>query len=259
MSDGLIVVDDLVAGYSGRRGPAILHGVSLTLPEGGSLALVGESGSGKSTLAKVITGQLVAQSGHVLVRGVDRTHARGAERRRLRRDVQMVPQDPYGSLNPRRRIGDTIAEALRPGQLNTRGSEARIAELLALVSLPADAAGRYPHEFSGGQRQRIAIARALAVDPSVIVADEVTSALDASVQAEVLDLMRSLHAQGRTFVFVTHDLEIARYMCDSIVVLQSGRVVESGGIDLLDNPKSEYTRNLVASVPDPYGAFLGDV
>lgn len=256
MPEPLLDVRNLVAGYSKRASAAVLHDVSFSLQPGGSLALVGESGSGKSTIAKVLTGQLPVISGQVKFLGEDRVKADAATRRHLRRAMQLIPQDPYASLSPRRTVAQTITEALHPRALRPPDSSSRVAELLNQVSLPSDAASRYPHEFSGGQRQRIAIARALAIEPQLIIADEVTSALDASVQVEVLDLLKGLHTAGTSFVFVTHDLEIAQYMCDSIVVLQHGEVVEAGDVSLLDAPQTEYTRTLVASVPDPFGAFL---
>lgn len=257
MPEPLLELRNIVAGYTTRPNTAVLHQVSFSLQLGGSLALVGESGSGKSTIAKVVTGQLPVISGEVLFRGTEMASTSTATKRKLRRAIQLVPQDPYASLSSRRTVSQTITEALHPRSLlPTDRSAARVRELLELVALPADAATRYPHEFSGGQRQRIAIARALAVQPELMIADEVTSALDASVQVDVLDLLKGLHTAGTTFVFVTHDLEIAQYMCDSIVVLQHGRVVESGPVSLLDQPTTDYTRTLVASVPDPYGAFL---
>ncbi len=258
MSQPLLDVSELVAGYGGsRRSQPILNGIDLTLQAGQRLALVGESGSGKSTLAKVLSGQLRPYSGEVRVAGVSLGSARGAALRQMRRRVNLVPQDPYASLNPRMRVGEALAEAISPHAVRERQLRAEIDRLLASVQLDPEVAQRYPHEFSGGQRQRIAIARALAVQPTVLIADEITSALDASVQAEILDLMIHLHASGLTFIFLTHDLEIAEYLCDSIVVMQHGEIVERGEIGLLQQPATEYTRTLVASVPDPQGRFLG--
>ena len=258
MNDTLLEVSALVAGYGGaRKSQPILDGIDLQLRKGQRLALVGESGSGKSTLAKVLSGQLRPYSGNVAVNGESLVTAKGRQLKQLRRRVNLVPQDPYASLNPRMRIGEAIAEAIAPDIASERKLSADVEQLLTSVQLDPGVATRYPHEFSGGQRQRIAIARALAVRPTVLIADEITSALDASVQAEILDLMRELHSSGLTFIFVTHDLEIAEYLCDSIVVMQHGVIVERGDIGLLSSPATDYTKTLVASVPDPEGRFLG--
>ena len=253
-----IEADSVTASYGlTRRAPAVLHDVSVRVRRGTTVGLVGESGSGKSTLAKVLVGQLAPTSGRVLVAGVDTaTHSR-ASRRRGRREVQLVPQDPYASLDPRMTVGETLREAIDPSGRRSKGHEDRITELLETVALDGSAASRRPFEFSGGQRQRIAIARALAVDPQVIIADEVTSALDASIQSEVLALLTRLREERQlSCVFVTHDLAVAAQMCDEVVVLYRGRVVEHGPISLLDHPEHDYTRLLVESVPDPEGRFL---
>lgn len=257
MSSALLEVSALAAGYgSSKRGHAVIEGIDISLVAGQRLALVGESGSGKSTLAKVLSAQLPPHTGSVTIDGVSLVGARGRLLKQLRRSVTLVPQDPYASLNPRMRIGEAIAEAISPSRAGGNTLDSEVSRLLVSVQLDPDVAKRFPHEFSGGQRQRIAIARALAVHPKILIADEITSALDASVQAEILDLMRSLHEAGLTFIFVTHDLEIAEYLCDSIMVMQSGRIVERGEINLLRQPATEYTKKLVASVPDPDGAFL---
>lgn len=253
-----LAVRNVKASYSASRtAPHVLHGVDLILPRGGSVAVVGESGSGKSTLAKVIVGQLQPASGELLVKGRNVLNLRGRDRIDRYREVQLIPQDPNSSLDPYMTVGEAIAEALNPRRPNAKRDSARISELLTMVSLDPEFASRKPHEFSGGQRQRIVIARALAVNPSIIVADEVTSALDATVQGEILQLLRHLReAMGLAFVFITHDLSIAQYMCDDVVVLYRGNVVESGPTDLLDAPNHPYTQALVHSVPDPEGNFL---
>jgi peptide/nickel transport system ATP-binding protein len=251
-------VNNVKASYSAsRRAPHVLHGVDLILPRGGSVAVVGESGSGKSTLAKVIVGQLQPASGEVFVKGRSVLGLTGRSLIDRYREVQLIPQDPNSSLDPYMTVGEAIAEALNPRRPNARRDRERISELLTMVSLDPAMASRKPHEFSGGQRQRIVIARALAVNPSIIVADEVTSALDATVQGEILQLLSRLReAMGLAFVFITHDLSIAKYMCDEVLVLYRGNVVENGPTALLEAPEHPYTQALVHSVPDPEGKFL---
>jgi ABC-type glutathione transport system ATPase component len=254
----ILAIDGLSATYGfGRRSPLVLDDVSLTVAAGCTMGVVGESGSGKSTLAKVIIGTLAAASGEVLVDGVDLRKGRARDRRALRRRVQMIPQDPYASLDPRMTIGRTLREALAPmGGRESRYRD-RIVELLELVSLDASAMNRLPHEFSGGMRQRVAIARAIAVEPTLLIADEVTSALDASIQFEVLNLLDRLQKElGFACVFITHNLGVAARMCDDITVMRYGRVVEQGPISLLTDPVDPYTQLLVSSVPDPQGHFL---
>lgn len=249
----------VTAGYGlTKRVAAVLHDVSLTVAPGTTLGVVGESGSGKSTLARVLVGQLTPWAGEVFVDGVIVQNLRRAQRRMARRDVQLIPQDPYASLDPRMTIAETLLEALNPAGGPMSRYAARITELLQTVSLDPAVAGRLPHEFSGGQRQRVAIARALAVAPKLIIADEVTSALDASIQAEILKLLKSLRREKNlSCVFVTHDLAIAADMCDEIAVLYLGRIVEHGPVsNILTAPQHPYTKLLVDSVPDPYGAFL---
>jgi ABC-type glutathione transport system ATPase component len=254
----VIEASHVTAGYGlTRRSAAVLHDVSVSVASGKTLGVVGESGSGKSTLAKVLVGQLVPQSGRVLVDGVEVSKLARKGRRLSRRDVQLIPQDPYASLDPRMTIEETLLEALSPSGGRKSDHAVRIAELLETVMLEPSAAHRLPFEFSGGQRQRVAIARALAVEPKLIIADEVTSALDASIQSEVLVLLKRLqHERNLACVFVTHDLAVASQMCDEIAVLYLGRVVEHGPISLLEAPEHAYTQLLVKSVPDPEGVFL---
>ncbi|ASC66889.1 microcin ABC transporter ATP-binding protein [Achromobacter denitrificans] len=249
----LLDVRDLRKTYSSggglfRRGreTAAMRGISFTLQRGEVLGLVGESGSGKSTLGRCIAGLLAPDGGQILFNG--REHgARPAPGR-----VQMVFQDPQASLNPRHTVGRSImAGPLAQGMASERARE-RAAELLHLVGLNPDSAGRYPHEFSGGQRQRIGIARALASEPELIVADEPVSALDVSVQAQVLELFASVRRQFHlSMLFVTHDLRVAAQMCDRIAVMQQGRIIECGSAaQVIRAPSQDYTRALVQAVPD---------
>ncbi len=248
------------AGYGfGSKSATVLHDVDLAVAPGRTMGLVGESGSGKSTLAKVLVGQLSPSAGEVLLDGADVGSMSRRTLQSARRTIQLIPQDPYASLDPRMTVGRVLQEAINPNGRPGSGSNSKVGELLETVALDRSAAARLPHEFSGGQRQRIAIARALAVEPKVIIADEVTSALDSSVQAEILNLLRSLQdEQGLAYIFVTHDLSIADYMCDELSVLYLGRIVEQGNSGLLRHPNHPYTRLLLDSVPDPEGRFLHD-
>ncbi len=248
---------EVVLGH-GLKATRVLHGVSFEIPVGTTVGLVGESGSGKSTIAKTIVGIHKPSAGAILFDGTDIGRARGRERARLRRSIQMIPQDPYSSLDPRRTIGQTLAEALDPRGASVRANRARIAELLELVALDGSAAARYPGEFSGGQRQRIAIARALAVEPDLIIADEITSALDLSTQAEVLELFERLRRElSLTVLFVSHNLAVVRQVSDEVIVLLHGDIVETGEADrVLRMPQQAYTQRLVASVPGSPGFSL---
>ena len=222
--------------------------MGVALPRGATLGVVGESGSGKSTLARVLLRLLAPDRGSVVLDGADLLHMRG---RLAARRIGMVFQDPYASLNPRRRVGELVAQGPMVHGMARGPALARARELLALVALDPAAADRYPHEFSGGQRQRIALARALALEPSVLVADEPVSALDVSVQAQVLALLADLRVRlGLSMVFVTHDLRVAGRICDRVAVMQRGRVVEEGTAEqVFLRPRHEYTRALLAAVP----------
>jgi peptide/nickel transport system ATP-binding protein len=238
-----------------RPGGAVqaLHGVSFELQAGRSLGIVGESGSGKSTLARLVMALEAPSAGQVLFNGVDLHRLAPADLRRARQGFQMVFQDPYGSLDPRRRIGQTVAEPLLAMSQAVPQAERqrRAAEVLEAVGLRAADLHKYPHEFSGGQRQRIAIARALVTRPQLIVADEPVSALDVSVQAQVLNLMQQLQEQfGLSYLFISHDLAVVDLVCDEVLVLQHGRVVEAGSPDaLFQRPQHPYTQRLLAAVP----------
>lgn len=231
-----------------RRAPVLtaLEGAAFSLRAGETLGVVGESGSGKSTLARLIMAFEAPDAGEVLFQGRDLHGLTAEELRNLRRGFQMVFQDPFGSLNPRRRIGWSIAEPLRAiGE--TENITHRVAEALAQVGLhPADA-GKYPHEFSGGQRQRIAIARAIITRPALLVADEAVSALDVSVQAQILNLLMDLQDDlGLGMVFISHDLAVVGSICDRVLVLQRGKTLESGAaVDVLRAPKHPYTKTLL--------------
>ena len=233
-----------------------VNDVSFTIPKGTSLGLVGESGCGKSTVARSLLRLIEPDAGSVIFDGTDVRAASASTLRQLRRRMQIVFQDPYSSLNPRRAIRQALEEPLRVHRLGSGREIAEKAELaIAEVGLPKEAIDRYPHEFSGGQRQRIGIARALVLDPELIVADEPVSALDVSVQAQILRLLESLRERrGLSFLFVSHDLGVVRHFCDRVCVMYLGRIVEQGvTAQVLDNPLHPYTKLLRDSspVPDP--------
>jgi len=225
--------------------------VNLTLCRGETLGLVGESGSGKSTVARCLARLVEADGGRILLGGIDLRPLSRRQLRPYRKRIQMVFQDPYGSLNPRRTVGKLIAEGPMVHGMPERDALARAGELLDLVGIERRAVGRYPHEFSGGQRQRIGIARALALDPEVLVADEPVSALDVSIQAQVLKLLADIRDRlNLTMLFITHDLRVAAQVCDSIAVMRYGEIVEYGSTaQVFSSPRHAYTRELLAAVP----------
>jgi ABC-type oligopeptide transport system ATPase subunit len=225
--------------------------VSLTIQRGQTVGLVGESGSGKSTLARLVLRLLPASGGSVTFDGLDVLKAKPAEMHRFRQRAQIVFQDPFGSLDPRFKVSSLVAEGMDHLRLSARAKRERVAELLALVHLPRDAAGRFPHEFSGGQRQRISIARALAVDPEFVIADEPVSALDVSMQSQILNLMRELQDRLHlTYLFISHDMAVVRFMADQVAVMNRGKLVEIAPTDdLFRHPEDPYTQSLLASVP----------
>ena len=260
MSANLLQVSNLVKDYRLPRehllatAPRVraLDDVSFTLKRGKSLGIVGESGSGKSTLARLVMALEAPTSGSVLFDGQDLNALPGAELRRARAGFQMVFQDPYGSLDPRRRVHQTVCEPLAALGLSSAAEQrARAAEVLDAVGLRAADLDKYPHEFSGGQRQRIAIARALITRPKLIVADEPVSALDVSVQAQVLNLMQDLQDRFEvTYLFISHDLAVVDLVCDEVIVLQHGRIVEQGEPGaMFSAPQHPYTRRLLEAIP----------
>ncbi|MBL6458138.1 ABC transporter ATP-binding protein [Belnapia sp. T6] len=253
----VLAVEDLRKTYRGgglfarRRSVEALRGVSFTLHRGETLGIVGESGSGKSTIARALVRLLPTDGGSITLDGAELRTASRSAFRPLTRRIQMVFQDPFASLNPRRRAGDLIAQGPRIHGASRAEARARAVRMLELVGLDPSAAGRFPHEFSGGQRQRIGLARALALEPAVLVADEPVSALDVSVQAQVLRLLAELKGRlSLSLVFITHDLRVAAQICDRILVMHRGEVVETGETgSLFAAPQHPYTRSLLASVP----------
>jgi oligopeptide/dipeptide ABC transporter ATP-binding protein len=225
--------------------------VSLVIARGETLGLVGESGCGKSTLGRLLIGLLAPSSGSVCFDGLELNSASAEELRRFRQRAQIVFQDPYSSLDPRMQVGRIVAEGMHHLELTRAEREERVAQLLELVQLPRQAMRRYPHEFSGGQRQRISIARALAVGPEFLVADEPVSALDVSVQSNVLNLLADLRVKlGLTLLFISHDTSVIQHLADRVAVMYLGRVVEAGPTAaVLDSPRHPYTQALLSSAP----------
>jgi peptide/nickel transport system ATP-binding protein len=236
-----------------RQAPPRVHalrGVDLSVRRGDRFGIVGESGSGKTTLARLLLALDQPQAGEVRFEGQQVSGRKERELRFLRRRAQIVFQDPLGSLDPRMRVRQILLEPLRA--LDIPGDhDARVRELLAAVGLAVDAASRYPHQFSGGQRQRIAIARALAPEPALVIADEPVSALDVSVRAQILDLLHELaDGLGLTLIFISHDLSVVRYLCDRVAVMHDGQIVEVGSTEqVYEEPQHAYTRALLAAVP----------
>lgn len=233
-----------------------VNNVSFSLPSGGCLGIVGESGSGKTTLVRAILRALDPSSGSAIFQSsrgpVDLCTLSDAQLKPLRKEMQMIFQDPFASLNPRMKVGDIVAEPLVIHEPESKGVHRdRVVEMLNQVGLDGDAISRFPHAFSGGQRQRIGIARALILNPTLVVCDEAVSALDVSVQAQVLNLLRDLQQQmNLTYLFVAHDLNVVRYFCDETLVMYQGNVVESGPVNqLFDNPAHNYTKLLLSAIP----------
>jgi peptide/nickel transport system ATP-binding protein len=252
-------IDELTVRFgTGVHALTAVDRMSLTVPSGTVLGLVGESGSGKSTVARAVVGLMPVSGGAVRLDDGDFTRARGARRQELRRRVQMVFQDPNTSLNPRMTVGAAVAEAVGArGRTSRRQRDEEVERLFDLVALDAGHARRLPRELSGGQRQRVAIARALAVRPEVLVADEITSALDASVQGTILNLVVELQRKlALTVLFISHDLAVVRYVSDAVAVMHEGRIVEQGETDaLLAGPRHAYTQALLAAVPPGMAAL----
>jgi oligopeptide transport system ATP-binding protein len=267
--DDLLIVENLAKYYPIRKGIVprtvgyvrAVDGISFSIPRGQTLGLVGESGCGKTTVGRTIVRLVKPTSGRVIFDGHDIFSLSEKQMRRIRRQMQIIFQDPYGSLNPRMTIGAALQEPLLVHGIETAGglvysrrlARERAAELLSIVGIPAEAANRYPHEFSGGQRQRIGIARALALNPKFIVCDEAVSALDVSVQAQILNLLRELGQRFRlTYLFIAHDLAVVKHICDRIAVMYLGEIVEEAETEeLFEHPLHPYTQALLASVPVP--------
>ncbi|MBL0885580.1 ABC transporter ATP-binding protein [Myceligenerans indicum] len=262
MTEPVLEVRDLVKHFPVRRGlrrrttdaVRAVDGVSFTIRAGRTLGVVGESGSGKSTLARTLLGIERPTSGQVLVDGEDVAHLSRAGRRQLRRDVQMVFQDPYTALNPRMSVGQIVGEPFAVHRVRPpRGRTSAVGELLELVGLDPGQVNRYPHQFSGGQRQRIGIARALALRPRILVCDEPVSALDVSVQGQVVNLLQDLQDElGLAYLFIAHDLGVVRHVADEIAVMYLGRLVEQGPPgDVYDRALHPYTQALLSALPVP--------
>jgi len=248
----LLEVDDLRVRFGSRRRPTeVLHGVGFEIAPSETLGLVGESGSGKTTIGRAVLGLVKASGGTIRFDGRDITGAGRRERRALAKDIQVVFQDPYSSLNPAMPIGDILSEPLIMQGVTSKDARSRVRTLLDQVGLPSDAADRRPSEFSGGQRQRIAIARALAPEPRLIVCDEPVSALDLTTQARVLDLFVEIQQRtGVAYLFISHDLAVVRHISDRACVLYRGDIVETGQVDdVISRPTHEYTKRLILAAP----------
>lgn len=235
----------------GARTLIAVDGVSVGLPVGKTVGVVGESGSGKTTLGRGIVGMVPVQSGQLVLDGMDYTKSKVRSSPKFKRRIQMVFQDPFSSLNPRMTVGEMVAEVLPREEFRTRSARRQeVSRIIEMVGLPADILDRYPHQFSGGQLQRLAIGRALAVRPEVVIYDEVTSGLDVSVQAKILNLLRKLQADfGLSYIFISHDLSTIRYMSDIVAVMYLGRIVEIGASnEVFDHPQHPYTKTLIASI-----------
>jgi oligopeptide/dipeptide ABC transporter ATP-binding protein len=258
----ILLVDGLKKYFPVRRGffqritdwVKAVDGVNLHIERGKTIGLVGESGCGKTTVARLILKLLELDEGKIIFKGIDISDLTEKEVKPHRKEMQVVFQDPFGSLNPRMAIGTSIEEGLRIlGVQNSRSREERLAELLKMVGMSPDCADRYPHEFSGGQRQRIGIARALSVEPSLVICDEPVSALDVSIQAQIINLLKDLQDQlGISYLFISHDLNVVGYLCNTIYVMYKGRIVESAPAEaLFENPCHPYTKSLLSAIPDP--------
>jgi oligopeptide transport system ATP-binding protein len=256
MTDHVLEARGLVKHFGARGGPIrAVDGVDLRLGRGETLGVVGESGCGKSTLARLLVGLERPTGGSIRVRGQDTAQLSNAELRRSRRHIQMVMQDPYTSLNPRMTVGDIVGEPYAiHREVVPRGSRVRaVQELLEIVGLSPEHVNRYPHQFSGGQRQRIGIARALALRPEIIICDEPVSALDVSVQAQVINLLEALQLEFKlSYLFIAHDLSVVRHIADRVAVMYLGKIVETGSASqIYERPTHPYTQALLSAVPVP--------
>lgn len=268
MSDPILTARHLCKTYrqrSGRFGFGIsevraLDDVSIHLRAGSTLAVVGESGSGKSTLARCLLQLQPLDSGEVLFEGRDLAKLPGKELRSARRHLQMIFQDPFASLNPRMKVGEIVGEGLHIHRLGTAAQQARkVQQMLKRVGLSEADMHKYPHEFSGGQRQRIGIARALVLEPRVVVCDEPVSALDVSIQAQILLLLKDLQQEmALSYIFISHDLRVVRHIADEVAVMHEGRVIEQGKVDAIyQAPVQPYTRSLLNAIPGKKGLVSG--
>jgi oligopeptide transport system ATP-binding protein len=252
----LVRVEQVVKHFPAGLGQSVkaVEGVSFEIREGETLGLVGESGCGKSTLARLVTQLIPVTSGKVFLGDVELTRLRGEKLRQQRRQLQMIFQDPFASLDPRMTVGDIIAEPLDNfGVVRGRKRNERVQELLRIVGLNPNFNNRYPHEFSGGQRQRIGIARALALNPKLVVCDEAISALDVSIQAQIVNLLEDLQQQFHlTYLFIAHDLSVVRHISDRVMVMYLGKIVEiADSVETYSNPKHPYTKALLSAIPLP--------
>jgi peptide/nickel transport system ATP-binding protein/oligopeptide transport system ATP-binding protein len=252
----LLEAKALSKAFPARDGKGVVNAVndvSLTLAEGETLGIVGESGCGKSTLARMLLRLIEPSAGEVFFRGQNLLGLNRAEMRQRRRDIQIVFQDPYASLDPRMKIADIIAEPLDIHAIGSRAERVeRVKDLLSLVGLDPSAGARYPHEFSGGQRQRIGIARAIALEPTLLVLDEPVSALDVSIQSQILNLLDDLKSRlNLSYIFISHDLSVVEHVSDRVAVMYLGRIVEQGPADvILTQPRHPYTQALISAVPE---------
>jgi peptide/nickel transport system ATP-binding protein/oligopeptide transport system ATP-binding protein len=267
VSNIILQANNLVKTYTQRSGKfgfgttlvKALDDVSISLTEGKTLAVVGESGSGKSTLARCLLQLQPLDGGEVLFSGQDLAKLDSAALRSVRKNLQMVFQDPFASLNPRMRVGEIVGEGLVIHGLGSSAvQQQKVIAMLKRVGLTEADMQKYPHEFSGGQRQRIGIARALVLQPKVVVCDEPVSALDVSIQAQILLLLKELQAEmALSYLFISHDLRVVRHIADDIVVMHQGKVVEHGSVvDIYQQPQHEYTRNLLAAIPGKHMALV---
>jgi oligopeptide transport system ATP-binding protein len=263
VSEPLLQVTDLVKHFPIKRGILIdrevdqvraVDGISFRIEPGQTLGLVGESGSGKSTACRAVLQLIKPSSGSVRFEGQEIAGCSRRQMRPLRREMQMIFQDPYASLNPRKRVGQIVGDPLKRQRVASGGElRKQVQELLERVGLASEHYNRFPHEFSGGQRQRIGIARALALRPKLVIADEPVSALDVSIQAQIINLLDDLQDEfGLTYLFVAHDIGVVRHIADRIAVMNKGEIVEQGEADqVCENPRHDYTKKLLAAVPVP--------
>ena len=248
----ILKVENLTKVFSRRGQPdfTAVKNVSFELMTGECLGIIGESGSGKTTLVNMITRLLDATEGSIILQGEDITHINGKELRTVYRKMQMVFQTPTDSFDPRRKLGDSIGESLRNNGMSVSESKQHVARMLKMCGLPAEFAGRYPHQVSGGQCQRAAIARAIAIKPELLVLDEATSALDVTIQKEILELLTMLKDElHMSYLFICHDIALVQQFCDRVLVMYKGSIVEQGRPDdVIQNPKDDYTKRLIDSI-----------